>query len=81
MNIYINSLIAYAIYTCGGNLYNILLRQELNKEKSVKPENQQTKINEITTEYFLIKYMRKFGRMLQIQHVQRNRLPDELIQI
>jgi hypothetical protein len=66
---------------CGGNLYNILLRQELNKKKSVKPENEQVKINEITTEYFLIKYMRKFGHMLQTQYVQQNRLPDELMQI
>jgi hypothetical protein len=32
---------------CGGNLYNILLRQELNKKIHVKPGNEQAKIIEI----------------------------------
>ena len=55
---------------CGGNLYNILLRQELNKKKNAKPESEQAKTNENSDEYFLVKSMRKFGRMLQTQYVQ-----------
>jgi hypothetical protein len=57
---------------CGGNLYNILLRQELNKKNRMKPENKQAKINEITNEHLLIKAVRKFGRMSQTQYVQQN---------
>jgi hypothetical protein len=57
---------------CGGNLYNIMLRQELNKKKSVKPESEQAKTNGNSNEYFLVKSIRKFGRMLQMQYVQHN---------
>jgi|GraSoiStandDraft_57_1057295.scaffolds.fasta_scaffold1416971_2 hypothetical protein len=58
---------------CGGNLYNILLRQELEKKNRVKPENEQAKINEITSnQHFLIKALRKFGRMFQTQYVQKS---------
>ena len=59
---------------CGGNLYNILLRQELEKKNRVKPENEQAKINEITSNqhFFLIKAIRKFGRMFQTQYVQKS---------
>jgi hypothetical protein len=59
---------------CGGNLYNIMLRQELNKKKNVKPENEQAKTNENSNEYLLVKSMRKFGRMLETQYVQQSRL-------
>jgi hypothetical protein len=59
---------------CGGNLYNILLRQELNKKKSVKPESEQAKTNKNSNEYILVKSMRKFGHMLQTQYVQQSRL-------
>ena len=57
---------------CGGNLYNILLQQELNKKNHMKPGNKQAKINKITDEHFLIKAIRKFGRMFQTQYVQQN---------
>jgi hypothetical protein len=58
---------------CGGNLYNILLRQELEKKNRVKPENEQSKINEITSDrHFSIKAIRKFGRMFQTQYVQQS---------
>jgi uncharacterized protein (DUF2344 family) len=57
---------------CGGNLYNIMLRQELNKKNQVKLKNEQTKINKIAKEHFLIKSMRKFGHMFQTQYVQQN---------
>jgi hypothetical protein len=57
---------------CGGNLYNILLRQELNKKNQVKLKNKQAKINKITKEHFLIKAVRKFGRVFQTQYVQQN---------
>jgi hypothetical protein len=53
---------------CGGNLYNILLQQELNKKIHVKPGNEQAKIIEITNEHFLIKAI----RMFQTQYVQQN---------
>ncbi len=56
---------------CGGNLYNIMLRQELNKKKNVKPESKQARNNENSNEYLLVKSMRKFGRMLQTQYVQQ----------
>ena len=59
---------------CGGNLYNILLRQELNKKKNAKPESEQAKTNENSNEYFLVKSMRKIGHMLQTQYVQQSRL-------
>ncbi len=60
---------------CGGNLYNIMLRQELNKKKkNVKPESEQARTNENSHEYLLVKSMRKFGRMLQTQYVQQSRL-------
>jgi hypothetical protein len=49
---------------CGGNLYNILLQQELNKKKSAKLESQQIKTNENSNEYFLVKSIRKFGSHL-----------------
>jgi hypothetical protein len=57
---------------CGGNLYNILLRQELEKKNRVKPENEQAKINGITSsnQHFIIKAIRKFGRTFQTQYVQ-----------
>jgi hypothetical protein len=58
---------------CGGNLYNIMLRQELNKKKSVKPESEQAKTSGNSNEYFLVKSIRKFGRMLQTQ--QTNHYP------
>ena len=58
---------------CGGNLYNYLLRQELDKRNHVKPVNEQTKINEITNEHFLTKAIRKFGRRFQTRHVQQSR--------
>ena len=57
---------------CGGNLYNILLQQELNKKNQVKPKSKQAKINKITKEHFLIKVVRKFRRMFQTQYVQQN---------
>ena len=57
---------------CGGNLYNIMLRQELNKKNQVKLKNEQAKINKIAKERFLIKSIRKFGRMFQRQYVQQN---------
>ena len=58
---------------CGGNLYNIMLRQELNKKNQVKLiKNKQAKVNKITKEYFLIKAIRKFRRMFQTQYVQQN---------
>jgi transcriptional antiterminator Rof (Rho-off) len=44
---------------CGANLYNIMLRQELNKKKNVKPESEQAKTNENSHEYLLVKSMRK----------------------
>jgi hypothetical protein len=68
--IYINNLIAYANNMCGGNLYNILLRQELNKKNQVTPGNKQAKINEIANEQFLIRAIRKFGHIFQTQYVQ-----------
>ena len=57
---------------CGGNLYNIMLQQELNKKNKVNIKNKQAKINKITKEHFLIKAVRKFGRMFQTQHIQQN---------
>jgi hypothetical protein len=57
---------------CGGNLYNIMLRQELNKKNQVKLKNKQAKINKITKEHFLIKAVRKIGRMFQTQYVKQN---------
>ena len=57
---------------CGGNLYNIMLRQELNKKNQVKLKNEQPKINKIAKEHFLIKSIRKFGHMFQTQYVQQN---------
>ncbi len=44
---------------CGANLYNIMLRQELNKKKNVKPESEQAKTSENSHEYLLVKSMRK----------------------
>jgi hypothetical protein len=57
---------------CGGNLYNILLQQELNKKNHIKPGNKQAKINEITNEHFLIKAIRKFGCIFHTRYVQQN---------
>jgi hypothetical protein len=58
---------------CGGNLYNHLLRQELDKQKHLKPViNEQPNINEITNEHPLIKAIRKFGRTFQTRHVQHS---------
>jgi hypothetical protein len=56
---------------CGGNLYNYLLRQELDKQNHVKPVNEQQNSNEITNEHFLIKAIQKFGRTFQTRHVQQ----------
>jgi hypothetical protein len=58
---------------CGGNLYNYLLRQELDKRKHLKPVNEQPNINEITNEHPLIKAIRKFVRTFQTRHVQQRR--------
>jgi len=55
---------------CGGNLYNIMLRQELNKKNQLKSE--QAKINKIAKEHSLIKSIRKFGHVFQTQYVQQN---------
>jgi hypothetical protein len=59
---------------CGGNLYNYLLRQELDKRKHVKPViDERPNSNEITNEHPLIKAIRKFGHTFQTRHVQQRR--------
>jgi hypothetical protein len=59
---------------CGGNLYNYLLQQEIEKRKHAKPViNEQPNSNEITNEHLLIKAIRKFGRKFQTRHVQQRR--------
>jgi len=57
---------------CGGNLYNIMLRQELNKKNQVNLKNEQAKINKIAKEHSLIKSIRKFGHMFR--HNMFNRI-------